>query len=202
MKRQPLKRTIFSLLSHAFMVFLCFCGMSFSFSGQAEAIDRPDNWALLSGYGTSHPGWGQTEERVETIDVVLRYGHILYDDIGSSWYRGNHSLLIELPVHLLFNPDSSPMVGLNFLACYTFTSDKKLQPYLFAGGGPLYTDADIPGMGSKWNGNYQFGGGVKYRINSKHDLLFEGRFHHVSNGDTKSPNDPLNSTKFLMGITF
>ena len=143
-KKKSLKRRLSSLFSITFMVFFCFWGISFCANGQAEAIDRPDSWALLSGYGTSHPGWGQTEERVETIDIVLRYGHILYDDIGSSWYRGNHSLLIELPVHLLFNPDTSPMIGLNFLACYTFTSDKKIQPYLFAGGGPLYTDADIP----------------------------------------------------------
>jgi len=167
----------------------------------AGAGELPATWSWLIGYGSSHPGWGQTEQRVETVDLVWRYSQPLKSGIGSSWYRGNHSLLLELPVHLLFNPDTAPMIGVNFLAGYTFTAAERLRPYLFAGGGPLYTDADVPGLGSNWNGNYQFGAGLQFQ-QAGHDLLLEFRFHHVSNGGTRSPNVPLNSTKFLVGTTF
>ena len=142
------------------------------------------------------PGWGKTKIRVETIDLVLRYDHVLSKDIGSSWYQGYHSLLLELPAHLVVNPEVSTMIGANFLACYTFTDNDQYLPYIFAGGRPLYTNADIPGMGSHWNGNYQFGAGLRHKINIRHEVLFEFRFHHVSNGGQKDPNDPLNSTKF------
>ncbi|HCC54377.1 MAG TPA: acyloxyacyl hydrolase, partial [Desulfobulbaceae bacterium] len=75
-------------------------------------------------------------------------------------------------------------------------------PYLFGGGGPVYSFADVPGMGSELNGNYQFGMGLSYRINPAHDFLFEMRYHHISNGGSEEPNDPLNSVKALFGITF
>jgi lipid A 3-O-deacylase len=167
-----------------------------------QSLGKPDTqWSILAGYGTSHPGWGETETRVETIDLVLRRSSILIDDIGSSWYKGYHSLFIELPLHFLIEPRDTPMIGMNFLATYTFTSSI-LQPYLFAGGGPVYVAADIDGMGSDWNGNYQIGAGLKYDIDNQHTLLFECRYHHISNLNTKDPNLPLNSTKFLIGYTF
>jgi hypothetical protein len=45
-----------------------------------------DTWALLGGYGQSFPGWGQTTERVETLDIVPRYNHVVFDRLGSGWY--------------------------------------------------------------------------------------------------------------------
>ncbi len=161
-----------------------------------------DRWALLAGYGQSFPGWGKTTQRVETIDIVGRYNHLIIDDLGSGWYRGFHSILLELPVHFVVSPDVSTMIGLNFLASYTFTASDNWRPYIFGGGGPVYSFADIPGMGADWNGNYQFGCGLEYRLNSGHELLFEYRYHHISNAGSKDPNEPLNSCKLLIGITF
>jgi len=201
-KEQMRKKSNLSL--YPFPLIVC-CGLLVALimsAGQAKAADQTCAWSVLAGYGTSHPDWGKTKIRVETIDLVLRYDHVLIKDIGSSWYQGYHSLLLELPVHLIVNPDVSPMIGANFLACYTFTAKDQYLPYIFAGGGPLYTNADIPGMGSHWNGNYQFGAGFRYKINIRHEVMFEFRFHHVSNGGQKDPNDPLNSTKCLAGFTF
>jgi hypothetical protein len=161
-----------------------------------------DSWAVISGYGQSFPGWGLTTQRVETIDLIFRHNHMIFDDIGSGWYRGFHSILLEVPVHWVVSPVVSAMVGINFLAAYTFTADKTLQPYIFGGGGPVYSFADIPGMGAVWNGNYQFGAGTEYAWQQEHHLLFEVRCHHISNGGSEEPNDPLNSIKFLVGITF
>jgi len=175
------------------------------FPPQSDASDAPvlpsQKWAVLAGYGTSHPGWGETETRVETVDLVGRYSTTIVEDIGSSWYRGFHSLFVELPVHFLVDYGDSAMVGINFLASYTFTSSSYL-PYIFAGGGPVYIAADIPGMGSDWNGNYQMGAGVSFALSTKNRLFVEARYHHISNGNTSEPNEPLNSTKLLVGVSF
>jgi len=169
----------------------------------AAFFDSSDNsLALLAGYGQSIPGWGETAQRVETIDLVPRYSHRIFADIGSGWYRGDHSLLVELPLHLVVSPDTSAMVGMNFLACFTFTSGDRMRPYLFGGGGPVYSFADIPGMGAELNGNYQFGIGLEYPLDQDRKMLVEIRYHHISNGGTEDPNDPLNSLKLLAGITF
>ena len=161
-----------------------------------------DSWAIIGGYGQSFPGWGQTTQRVETIDLVFRHNHMIFDNLGSGWYQGFHSILLELPIHFVVSPDESAMIGLNFLASYTFTANKEWRPYLFGGGGPVYSFADIPGMGAVWNGNYQFGIGLEYDMEKEHNLLLEVRYHHISNAGAKEPNDPLNSCKMLIGITF
>ncbi len=60
---------------------------------EAEAFDTSkDNWAVVGGYGQSVPGWGQTSERVETLDIIPRYHHVIFDNMGSGWYRGYHSI--------------------------------------------------------------------------------------------------------------
>lgn len=187
----------------AIVLFLLLSAMLSTASANGAALDTSkDSWAVLGGYGQSFPGWGQTTQRVETLDLVPRYNHIIFDDMGSGWYQGFHSILVELPFHLVINPDSSSMIGMNFLACYTFTADQTVHPYLFGGGGPVYSFADIPGMGSELNGNYQFGLGLDYSMNPDHALLFELRYHHISNGGSEEPNDPLNSCKLLFGLTF
>ena len=161
-----------------------------------------DEWALLGGYGQSFPGWGLTEERVQTVDIVPRYSHLTVGDMGSGWYAGKHDTLIELPLHVVTSPGTSTMTGFNLLACYTFTANETWQPYLFGGGGLVYSFADIPGMGSDLNGDYQFALGLRQLLDSKHTLLYEARYHHISNAGTKDPNVPLNSIKVLVGFTF
>ncbi|MBE0582867.1 MAG: acyloxyacyl hydrolase [Desulfofustis sp.] len=170
---------------------------------RAVAFDTAnDSWWVLGGYGQSVPGWGKTTERVETIDLVIRYNHLIFDEIGNDWYQGFHSILVELPVHLVVSPDESAMVGVNFLAAYTFTADERWRPYLFAGGGPVYSFADIPGMGADLNGNYQGGVGLEYQLDDQQRLLVELRYHHISNAGSEDPNVPLNSGKFLIGVRF
>lgn len=189
---------------YVFLLFLLFvCSLAGPFSADAGSSDTShDNWALLSGYGQSFPGFGDTTQRVETIDIIPRYNYLIFDNIGSGWYRGFHSVLLELPVSVIVSPDVSTMIGVNFLASYTFTASQQWQPYLFAGGGPVYSFADIPGMGADLNGNYQFGIGIKPNWGTAYQLFFELRYHHVSNAGTEDPNEPLNSIKFLLGVTF
>jgi len=171
-------------------------------AGAAFIDTSKDSWGVLGGYGQSFPGWGQTTERVETLDLVPRYNHLLKNNIGSGWYRGFHSIILELPLHLVVSPEVSGMIGINFLASYTFTAGQEIRPYLFGGGGPVYSFADIPGMGADLNGNYQFGVGFEQETYRGYNLLIELRYHHISNAGTSAPNVPLNSCKLLVGITF
>ncbi len=187
--------------------FVAFLSVFFTFlsasASSAFTFDTSkDTWAFLAGYGQSIPGWGQTTERVQTIDLVPRYDHVIFDNVGSGWLRGQYSTMIEIPVHVVVSPVDSAMIALNFLARYTFTANPNWHPYIFGGGGPVYSFADIPGMGAKWNGNYQFAVGLDHPISAAHSVLMEIRYHHISNAGTEEPNVPLNSVKFLIGLTF
>ncbi len=158
-----------------------------------------DTYSVLAGYGQSFPDWGETTQRVETVDLFLRHDHFVFDLFDSNWYQGEYSVFMEFAGHFL--PDySSSMLGMNFLAAYTFTKDSKYQPYIFGGGGPVYSFADVEGMGADWNGNYQAGLGLE--IVGDNSILFEVRYHHISNAGAEEPNEPLNSVKLLVGFSF
>jgi lipid A 3-O-deacylase len=160
-------------------------------------------YALLSGYGITHRGFGATRSQVETFDMILRYGRFLCDEVGKGqWWQGRHELLLELPYHLAFDHDGRSMAGGYILGSWKFTGMERTAPYVFAGGGVLYVDLGLPTMGSRLNFSYQGGTGVQYFIRKDLALTAEYRYHHISNAGTATPNEPLNSSKFLIGVSF
>lgn len=171
------------------------------FTSAHGADDYLYRWGIVGGYGTSHPGWGDTDERVKTIDIAFRYEIASKAATGHSWYRNRHSVDIEFPVHFVRTPEHSYMTGVNFLSRWTFRMGGLLMPYLLLGGGPLYSNADIPDMSSKINGSYQAGIGFQFNA-QKRQYTLDVRYHHISNGGLKKPNMPLNSSKILLGVMF
>jgi len=164
---------------------------------------RPEShWSLLAGYGATHTNLGKTKAHVETVDLVLGYERFLSKTFGPSFLNGRYSTVIELPVSFVVDPWESPIYAINFLARWTFSSQGDIEPYLFGGGGPVYTDAHIPGLGSNLNGNWQFGTGIHFGGANRRQFILEYRFHHISNLGRKDPNDPLNSSKILFGTRF
>ena len=160
-------------------------------------------WTFSAGFGKTYPGLGDTKTSVEDYDVILKYGEFLSEQKGSSWYRGRHEILFEIPLYYVTRPESAIMVGLNVLACWNFTAaSETVIPYVFAGGGPIYTNLDLPDLGAELNGNYQAGTGFHYFLTRNIAVDFTVRYDHISNGGTANPNIPLNSIKILMGISF
>lgn len=179
-----------------------------AFPAPVKADDNPiltakKEFGILTGYGISHIGFGETRHQVQTWDVILRAGFFLSDEIGKdSWYQGRHELVLELPYHMAVNYGGRSMVGGYALGHWRFTGMDTVVPYVFAGGGPLFVDLGLPSMGSKLCFSFQGGTGVQYPISKNSALNLEYRYHHISNADTATPNEPLNSSKILMGISF
>jgi lipid A 3-O-deacylase len=158
---------------------------------------------LLTGYGITHRGFGETRTQVQTWDAIARLGWYLSDDIGKgSWYQGRHQLLVELPYHLAMDHGGRSIVGGYLLGSWKFTSLSHVKPYIFAGGGPVYVGLGLPTMGAKLNFSYQGGTGVQIPIAEATMLNLEYRYHHISNAGTATPNEPLNSSKFLLGVSW
>ncbi len=183
------------------------CVLSFTTSavgGEKHPVDfltAKNHLTLLSGYGVSHKGLGDTETTVETVDVIFHYGHFLTEVLGESWYQGRHEILVEIPFRTVIHPESAIMTGITLLASWNFTASNKIVPHIFAGGGPVYTNLDIPGLGTELNYSYQGGAGFNYFI--RKDLAINGnyRLYHMSNASTAEPNEPLNFSRILIGVT-
>ncbi|HBG06478.1 MAG: lipid A 3-O-deacylase [Geobacteraceae bacterium GWC2_58_44] len=160
-------------------------------------------YSFLVGYGITHRGLGETRTEVQTVDFVGRFGYFLSDEFGVGWYRGQFEHVLELPIHLVVDPKTRVMIGGNLLAKWNFTGlvDDRLLPYLFAGGGLLYVDLGLPSMGSRLDFSYGGGTGLQYLVREDMAISAEYRYHHISNASTAQPNEPLNSSKLLFGIS-
>lgn len=168
----------------------------------ADLATATGELALLSGYGITHRSFGATRTQVQTWDTIARYGYFLSDQIGTGhWYQGRHQLLMELPYHLAIDQGGRSMTGGYLLGSWKFTGIRGLAPYIFAGGGVLFVDLGLPTMGSSLDFSYQGGSGLQYFLRPDLALLAEYRYHHISNAGTATPNEPLNSSKFLLGVT-
>lgn len=160
------------------------------------------------GYGSSYPGFGSTTERVQVLDIVPRFSFVKNKNVGSDWYVFNHELWIELPTSVILSDsdnNDSHDIGLfsaTFLMALVSKAHSDFEPYIALGGGPVYLAGDIKGVGSDICGNYQLDLGIRFKLPTGNILNFETRYHHISNLGLESPNVPLNSVKFLIGIIF
>jgi hypothetical protein len=190
-------------------VLLLLAGLSLMATTAGAASNAPgplfaeQEVALLGGYGITHRSMGATRSEVQTIDAIVRYGRFLSGELAKeSWYATRHELYLEVPLHLAVDPRTRLMTGLYLMGCWKFTGlqDRGLYPYAIGGGGPLYNDLGLKTQGTRLNYSYQGGFGVQYLLQPDLALLAEWRYHHVSNAGTATPNEPLNSSKFLVGV--
>jgi len=160
-------------------------------------------YSFLAGYGITHRGFGQTRTQVQTVDFIGRYGYFLSEQLGRGWWRGQFEHILELPLHLAVDPKTRIMTGANLLGSWKFSAlaANGLYPYLFAGGGVLFVDLGLPTMGSRLDFSYGSGTGIQYLFRKDLALSAEYRYHHISNASSAEPNEPLNSSKFLFGIS-
>ncbi|WP_243373164.1 acyloxyacyl hydrolase [Geotalea sp. SG265] len=180
---------------------ICLCSVTAAWAEETTVRNATSEYSLLSGYGITHRGFGDTRTQVQTFDTIARFGWFLSDEAGHGWFRGRHELLMELPLHLTVDPRVRTMTGGYLLGSWKFTSLEDFAPYVFAGGGVLFVDLGLPTMGSRLDFSYQGGTGVQYFIKKNAAVSLEYRYHHVSNASTAFPNEPLNSSKILLGIT-
>ncbi|GFE56337.1 acyloxyacyl hydrolase [Geobacter sp. AOG1] len=173
-----------------------------SAADNAFVRDASHEYTWLAGYGVTHRDFGATRTDVQTFTNILRYGWFLSDEVGKgNWYQGRHELLLELPLHVAVNHDGRVMTGGYALGSWKFTSLEQMVPYVFAGGGVLFVDLGLPTMGTRLDFSYQGGTGLQYFIRKDLALTGEYRYHHVSNANTATPNEPLNSSLFTVGIS-
>jgi lipid A 3-O-deacylase len=179
---------------------------TFSTSAEPPSVAAAKGeFAVLTGYGITHKGFGSTNDQVQTFDAILRFGRFLSDELGkNSWYQGRHEVFVELPLHVAVDHEGRIMTGAYLLGSYKFTglAERRLFPYVFGGGGVLYVDLGLPDMGSRLDFNYQGGTGIQYLLREGFAVQAEYRYHHVSNANIAHPNEALNSSKFLIGISF
>jgi hypothetical protein len=169
----------------------------------AEEVEVEKRYLAFAGAGLSKDGWGNTHQQVETLDLVFRQDRPQQRIRGNGRWVNRKSVFVEIPVSWIYSPDRAPFIGFTMNVAWQFLYHPNKQPYLFIGGGPGYTQADIPGTSSHIKGTYQLGVGIEFKPQTpSRNLFLELRYHHMSNGGIKVPNDSVNSLKLLFGTRF
>lgn len=161
---------------------------------------------ISGGYGLALPVGGTDGPELEDIQFVYatpRWGIGISDPLGGrSWYRGNFEFLLEGTFLYMFEPKSGIAGGIAPGLRYNFLTDTRFIPFFFAGVGFIALDADLDRQSDGLNFILQSGVGLHYFISQQTALTGEWRFHHISNARIHDKNAGINSSLFMLGVTF
>jgi len=203
-------------------VFLSLCGQSLACAGSPEAkdfkLDRPILESAFPfekgaheiqvgvGYFTSlTPG---TTERPDLDFAVVsaRHGWML-SSARSGVLSGNFEFLIDAYVAVVTDGPGNVLAGGTALLRYNLVpASRKLIPYLQIGAGGLYNDAYQQDtqriIGSAFEFNLEGSIGVRYLCSDRCAIFVEAGLRHISNANTASRNNGLNSFGGIIGISY
>ena len=161
---------------------------------------------ISGGYGLALPVGGTDGPELEDIQFVYatpRWGIGISDPLGGrSWYRGNFEFLLEGTFLYMFEPKSGIAGGIAPGLRYNFLTDTRFIPFFFAGVGFIALDADLARQSDGLNFILQSGVGLHYFISEQTALTGEWRFHHISNARIHDKIAGINSSLFMLGVTF
>ncbi len=156
------------------------------------------------GYSFSHTTVGGSDvESVDGFQFLPHFGYFLTDEHGPGWLRGNFELLAEPTlVHLTSKSESATAVGLSALGRWLFATDWIVRPYLEAGLGVLGGQLDFRQTNCDVNYVIEGGPGVVVFLSERAAVTAGYRFQHVSNGGACDKNLGLNSSLFVVGLSY
>lgn len=183
----------------------------------ADAVEQPAGYeaafgfgkqslGISAGHGLALPIGGTQTPELEDIQFVYvtpRWGVGITDPLGGhSWYRGNFELLIEGTFLYMFEPKHGLAGGIAPMVRYNFLTGSRFIPFLQTGAGVIALDADLRQQADGVNFILQSGVGFHYFISERTALTGEWRFHHISNAGIHERNAGINSSLFMLGVTF
>jgi lipid A 3-O-deacylase len=161
---------------------------------------------ISGGYGLALPIGGTDAPEMEDIEfayVTPRWGIGISDPLGGrSWYRGNFEFVLEGTFLYMSEPKSGIAGGIAPGLRYNFLTGTRFIPFFFAGVGFIALDADLARQSDGLNFILQSGVGLHYFISQQTALTGEWRFHHISNASIHDKNAGINSSLFMLGVTF
>ncbi|HVV01807.1 MAG TPA: acyloxyacyl hydrolase [Verrucomicrobiae bacterium] len=132
-----------------------------------------------------------------------RLGWILTDVVGAGrWYKGNWEFQINGFGGSQFAPTSRYVAGAGPLLVYDFAAGYRLVPFVEAGAGGTATDVRDGDLSTSFEFNLQLGAGLHFFLKPNVALTVESRFIHFSNAGMKDPNQGVNDSAGLLGLTW
>ena len=156
------------------------------------------------GYSISYNTTGT--EGVRTVDgfhLLPHVGYVVNDPVGPVPIRGSFQLLAEPTlIHLDGKDESSTVFGLAALGRWVFATGPFLRPFVEAGVGVLGGKTEFRQTSCDVNFILQGGVGLLFFLGENAAVTTSYRFHHISNAGTCDQNLGLNSSLFMLGVSY
>ncbi|MFQ5656956.1 MAG: acyloxyacyl hydrolase [Candidatus Methylomirabilales bacterium] len=160
---------------------------------------------LSVGYGFGIPLGGTSGTDLEDVDYIYvapRWGIGITRPLGGdAWYRGNFEFLFEGAFLINVEPKSGFAGGATAMFRYNFLPGGDFIPFLQLGAGIVGLDFNLQDQADGFNFTPQGGVGFHYFVSDRTALTAEWRLHHISNAGSNDPNNGINSSLFLVGLS-
>lgn len=158
---------------------------------------------VKSGYGDSHKIFAGRESGVNFAPLFFQIGYTVTDVHGPFPVRGSLEVIFEPTFMFISEPTKTFGEGASILLRYNFVTGTRWVPFFEAGIGILHWNLHIPrDLNSQVNYTIMSGPGVNYFVNDNLAITGQVGLHHISNGGRKSPNVGVNSSMYLLGVSY
>jgi lipid A 3-O-deacylase len=207
---------VHSKLAISISLFLTLAGSAFAGKEIVEAketvVGTPFNQGkteiqLGAGAFSSFQKTSRERQGFTDVDLVLRWGKMLYTPEGEGFFRGNLEFLVESYGAALVEGPGTGYTGLSLVLRYNFVQpDARWIPYfqIQAGGvyNDIYQDGEQRVFGRAFEYDLGSALGMRYLCTDRCGVFLEFNYRHVSNGGSADRNLGLNSLGGFLGVSY
>jgi hypothetical protein len=179
--------------------------------GEGRSSLRPEEgfqsgtWhlGLMGGYSILHKVFQDRIANVHFAPLLLQIGYTVTDVHGPFPVRGSLELLLEPTFMITTSPSTTFGEGASVLLRYNFVTGTRWVPFFDLGVGILHWNLRLPDfLGTQFNFTVQGGPGLHYFATDHLAITGQVRLHHISNGGIETPNIGVNSSVYLLGVSY
>ncbi len=179
--------------------------------GATRAAIRPEEgfrsgtWhlGLMGGYSVSHKVFAPRAATVHFAPLLAQIGYTLTDVHGPFPVRGSVEFVLEPSLLFTTSPDTTIGEGLSLLLRYNFVTGTRWVPFFDFGPGIQYWPMRVPTIvETRFNFTLQGGPGLHYFVADHLAITGQLRLHHISNNGREKPNIGINSSLYLLGVSY
>ena len=158
---------------------------------------------LMGGYSIPHKIFVPRFANVHFAPLLLQIGYTVTDVHGPFPVRGSLELLFEPIFMITTSPSTTFGEGASLLLRYNFVTGTRWVPFFDLGVGILHWNLSLPTiLETQFNFTVQGGPGLHHFVTDHLAITGQVRLHHISNGGVETPNIGVNSTVYLLGISY
>jgi hypothetical protein len=158
---------------------------------------------LMGGYSVSHKIFAPRSADVHFVPLLLQIGYTLTDVRGPFPVRGSLEVIFEPTFMITTTPSTTFGEGASLLLRYNFVTGTRWVPFLDLGMGILHWNLNLPTiLETRFNFTLQTGPGLHYFATDHLAITGQVRLHHISNAGIESPNIGVNSSVYLLGVSY